>query len=141
MGVSGEEERVELLWRTIPQLNDEIINRYLLECHETAKESIETNANNSGEDPAPPAIVPDNEDALFALMKENYNLRKAQRKVPFPLANAPRLTYIGGWRAFSEEECALFEEGMRTLGKKFNLIHADYVSGKAGDLWASQFLF
>uniref|UniRef100_A0A914BWC1 Mesoderm induction early response protein 1 n=1 Tax=Acrobeloides nanus TaxID=290746 RepID=A0A914BWC1_9BILA len=125
IGVSGEDDRAVPVWKPLPQLTDDKIDRYLLDCYTEAKE--EAIKENQGEEPGPPKIIPDDEDALYALFRENYNLRKAQRQMPFSPANATKLTYKGPWTSFSEDECALFEEGLRTTGKKFHLIQANYL--------------
>jgi len=42
--------------------------------------------------------------------------------------NGPRLTYNEPWRHFSEEDCVLFEEGIRKHNKNFFLIQRNKAS-------------
>ena len=54
IGVSGEDDRAVPVWKPLPQLTDEKIDRYLLDCYTEAKE--EAIKENQGEEPGPPKI-------------------------------------------------------------------------------------
>ncbi|XP_030289962.1 mesoderm induction early response protein 2 isoform X2 [Sparus aurata] len=65
--------------------------------------------------------VPDNEQALYELVKCNYNAEEALRRLHF---NVKVFSELCAW---SEEECRNFEHGYRVYGKNFHLIQANKV--------------
>lgn len=74
----------------------------------------------------------DDENALYALLEADYDTDKAKAKAPFPWANiqcinGARLTYTEPWRAWSEADCTLFEQGLLQYGKNFFSIHINEV--------------
>ncbi|XP_077391371.1 mesoderm induction early response protein 2 isoform X2 [Festucalex cinctus] len=66
-------------------------------------------------------IVRDNEQALYELLKCNFNTEEALRRLHF---NVKVFTELCGW---SEEECRNFEHGYKVYGKNFHLIQANKV--------------
>ncbi|XP_077440607.1 mesoderm induction early response protein 2 isoform X2 [Vanacampus margaritifer] len=67
-------------------------------------------------------IVRDNEQALYELLKCNFNAEEALRRLHF---NVKVFTEeLCGW---SEEECRNFEHGYKVYGKNFHLIQANKV--------------
>ncbi|XP_061681976.1 mesoderm induction early response protein 2 isoform X2 [Syngnathoides biaculeatus] len=66
--------------------------------------------------------VRDNEQALYELLKCNFNVEEATRRLRF---NVKVFTEdLCGW---SEEECRNFEHGYKVYGKNFHLIQANKV--------------
>ncbi|XP_005920890.1 mesoderm induction early response protein 2 isoform X2 [Haplochromis burtoni] len=66
-------------------------------------------------------IVQDNEQALYELVKCNFNVEEALRRFRF---NVKVFSELCSW---SEEECRNFEHGYRVYGKNFHLIQANKV--------------
>lgn len=69
----------------------------------------------------------DNEDALFALLKYDYNPEKAIENIPFSPANGPRITGPNAWRPMSTDDVDAFETGFREHGKNFYSIQKNEV--------------
>lgn len=67
-------------------------------------------------------FVQDNEQALYELVKCNFNAEEALRRLRFNV-KVIREEFCG----WSEEECRNFEHGYRVYGKNFNLIQANKV--------------
>uniref|UniRef100_A0A673A290 Mesoderm induction early response 1, family member 2 n=1 Tax=Sphaeramia orbicularis TaxID=375764 RepID=A0A673A290_9TELE len=65
--------------------------------------------------------VRDNEQALYELVKCNFNAEEALRRLRF------NVKVIKDLCAWSEEECRSFEHGYRVYGKNFHLIQANKV--------------
>nr|XP_046248272.1 mesoderm induction early response protein 2 isoform X2 [Scatophagus argus] len=65
--------------------------------------------------------VRDNEQALYELVKCNFNAEEALRRLSF---NVKVFSELCAW---SEEECRNFEHGYRVYGKNFHLIQANKV--------------
>ncbi|KAM3619016.1 uncharacterized protein V6R79_001725 [Siganus canaliculatus] len=65
--------------------------------------------------------VRDNEQALYELVKCNFNAEEALRRLHF---NVKVFSELCAW---SEEECRNFEHGYRVYGKNFHLIQANKV--------------
>ncbi|XP_029938627.1 mesoderm induction early response protein 2 [Salarias fasciatus] len=65
--------------------------------------------------------VQDNEQALYELVKCNFNAEEALRRLRF---NVKVFSELCSW---SEEECRNFEHGYRVYGKNFHLIQANKV--------------
>ncbi|KAM9358131.1 mesoderm induction early response protein 2 [Symphorus nematophorus] len=66
--------------------------------------------------------VRDNEQALYELVKCNYNAEEALRRLCFNVK-----VFSEELCAWSEEECRNFEHGYRVYGKNFHLIQANKV--------------
>ncbi|XP_027146381.1 mesoderm induction early response protein 2 [Larimichthys crocea] len=66
--------------------------------------------------------VRDNEQALYELVKCNYNAEEALRRLRFNVK-----VFSEELCAWSEEECRNFEHGYRVYGKNFHLIQANKV--------------
>ncbi|XP_074525140.1 mesoderm induction early response protein 2 isoform X2 [Halichoeres trimaculatus] len=66
--------------------------------------------------------VQDNEQALYELVKCNFNAEEALRRLHFNVK-----VYSEELCAWSEEECRSFEQGYRVYGKNFHLIQANKV--------------
>nr|CAD2172171.1 unnamed protein product [Meloidogyne enterolobii] len=138
-------ETCEVLWISSPDCCPEsVVTEYLIECEQiragekpkngmsqTSKKrsSSETASALMGEE----EIVPDDENALFALYLANYNVKKAKAKAPFEWpalcsVNGPRLTQPQGTlRTWTEEDCENFEKGMAEHGKHFLKIQRDHL--------------
>ncbi|XP_029684092.1 mesoderm induction early response protein 2 isoform X2 [Takifugu rubripes] len=69
----------------------------------------------------PGDAVRDNEQALYELVKCNFNAEEALRRLRF---NVKVFSDLCAW---SEEECRNFEHGYRVYGKNFHLIQANKV--------------
>ncbi|XP_069312937.1 mesoderm induction early response protein 2 isoform X1 [Eulemur rufifrons] len=66
--------------------------------------------------------VKDSEQALYELVKCNFNVEEALRRLRFNVK-----VVRDGLCAWSEEECGSFEHGFRVHGKNFHLIQANKV--------------
>lgn len=64
----------------------------------------------------------DDEDALCALYRNNFDIEKAKNSFPFPHINAPFRTVRPDALGFDEEEVKIFEESLEKYGKDFPLI-------------------
>ncbi|XP_053151053.1 mesoderm induction early response protein 2 isoform X3 [Hemicordylus capensis] len=95
-----EREVEEFLYRAIKRRWDEVSNASLPE----------------GE------VVKDNEQALYELVKCNFNAEEALRRLRFNVK-----VIRDELCAWSEEECRNFEHGFRVHGKNFHLIQANKV--------------
>ncbi|XP_008835447.1 mesoderm induction early response protein 2 isoform X2 [Nannospalax galili] len=67
-------------------------------------------------------VVKDSEQALYELVKCNFNVEEALRRLRFNVK-----VIRDGLCAWSEEECRNFEHGFRVHGKNFHLIQANKV--------------
>uniref|UniRef100_A0A668TYJ3 Uncharacterized protein n=1 Tax=Oreochromis aureus TaxID=47969 RepID=A0A668TYJ3_OREAU len=67
-------------------------------------------------------IVQDNEQALYELVKCNFNVEEALRRFRFNVK-----VFSEELCSWSEEECRNFEHGYRVYGKNFHLIQANKV--------------
>ncbi|XP_072516343.1 mesoderm induction early response protein 2 isoform X2 [Salminus brasiliensis] len=67
-------------------------------------------------------LVKDNEQALYELVKCNFNAEEALRRLRFNVK-----VFSEELCAWSEEECRNFEHGYRVHGKNFHLIQANKV--------------
>ncbi|KAM6962422.1 mesoderm induction early response protein 2 [Aplochiton taeniatus] len=72
--------------------------------------------------PLPGDTVKDSEQALFELVKCNFNVEEALRRLRFNVKVFSE--ELCGW---SEEECRGFEHGYRVYGKNFHLIQGNKV--------------
>ncbi|KAM4739153.1 mesoderm induction early response protein 2 [Anableps anableps] len=68
------------------------------------------------------ACVQDNEQALYELVKCNFNAEEALRRLRFNVK-----VFSEELCSWSEEECRNFENGYRVYGKNFHLIQANKV--------------
>lgn len=68
------------------------------------------------------ATVQDNEQALYELVKCNFNAEEALRRLRFNVK-----VFSEELCSWSEEECRNFENGYRVYGKNFHLIQANKV--------------
>uniref|UniRef100_A0A096MIH6 Mesoderm induction early response 1, family member 2 n=1 Tax=Poecilia formosa TaxID=48698 RepID=A0A096MIH6_POEFO len=68
------------------------------------------------------AAVQDNEQALYELVKCNFNAEEALRRLRFNVK-----VFSEELCSWSEEECRNFENGYRVYGKNFHLIQANKV--------------
>ncbi|XP_028443081.1 mesoderm induction early response protein 2 isoform X1 [Perca flavescens] len=66
--------------------------------------------------------VRDNQQALYELVKCNFNAEEALRRLRFNVK-----VFSEELCVWSEEECRSFEHGFRVYGKNFHLIHANKV--------------
>lgn len=97
------------------QPSDEAINKYLKDVVELRK---------THEQPVPPegCETRDDEDALCALYRNDFDTEKAKASFPFPHINAPFRTVRPDALGFDENEHKLFEESLEMYGKDFSLI-------------------
>ncbi|XP_010788089.1 mesoderm induction early response protein 2 [Notothenia coriiceps] len=70
--------------------------------------------------------VRDNQQALYELVKCNFNAEEALRRVSFNVK-----VFSEELCAWSEEECRSFENGYRVYGKNFNLIQGNKVRAQS----------
>ncbi|XP_024859666.1 mesoderm induction early response protein 2 isoform X2 [Kryptolebias marmoratus] len=75
-----------------------------------------------GQEGAVCATVRDNEQALYELVKCNFNAEEALRRLRFNVK-----VFSEELCSWSEEECRNFEHGYRVYGKDFHLIQANKV--------------
>ncbi|KAI2650359.1 Mesoderm induction early response protein 2 [Labeo rohita] len=109
------ENEDQLLW-TPDVLSSLGVEKFLLEVQRKGSDDGPTNTSTTGD------IVKDNEQALYELVKCNFNADEALRRYRFNVKVFNE--ELCGW---SEEECRNFEYGYRAHGKNFNLIQANKV--------------
>jgi hypothetical protein len=149
-----ETHKAVQLWSVPRNLTDDLIDDFITECARLqCKQASEASKGKSQEEPSSRAskntaavssVEADSttsasssplerlqthcfneEDLLYALFEENFNVTKAKERITNGVAqvNAPRVTYVPPWKPFTESECDLFETGLRTEGKNFFVIH------------------
>lgn len=69
----------------------------------------------------------DDENALFALLKHNYDVEGTLKDLPFPPANGSRLNGSSGQRPMTSDDIDAFELGFREHGKNFYVIQKNEV--------------
>ncbi|TRZ02864.1 hypothetical protein DNTS_026730 [Danionella cerebrum] len=106
------ENEDQLLW-TPDVLPNLAVERFLLE---TQRNRIENGREITGD------TVKDNEQALYELVKCDFNAEEALQRYHFNVKVFNEV--LCGW---SEEECRYFEHGFRAHGKNFHLIQANKV--------------
>ncbi|CAP31931.1 Protein CBG13072 [Caenorhabditis briggsae] len=95
--------------------SDEVLNSYL-------KDIVELRKTHDQSVPPAGCESRDDEDALCALYRNNFDTEKAKESFPFPHINAPFRTVRPDALGFSEEESKIFEESLQMYGKDFALI-------------------
>ncbi|KAL7071433.1 hypothetical protein ACQ4LE_009495 [Meloidogyne hapla] len=140
-------ETCEVLWIASPDCCPEsVVTEYLIECEQIRagekpkngvgqtpkKHCKDTSSETASTLLEEEEIVPDDENALYALYMANYNVKKAKAKAPFEWpalcsVNGPKLTQPGALRTWTEEDCENFEKGMADHGKHFLKIQRDYL--------------
>uniref|UniRef100_A0A0N5AI46 Mesoderm induction early response protein 1 n=1 Tax=Syphacia muris TaxID=451379 RepID=A0A0N5AI46_9BILA len=105
---SGQ-ERGDLLWSPNEKMTEERINFYLMEFYKLAFKSSESSKT---------------ADLSRALMDAEYNVEKALVQYPYPKVNAPKLSAPSDPIKWTEQECQLFEDGLRSCGKNFSTIQS-----------------
>ncbi|XP_067272092.1 mesoderm induction early response protein 2 isoform X2 [Pseudorasbora parva] len=108
------ENEDQLLW-TPDVLSSLAAETFLLEVQRKDSDNGPTNSLTTGD------IVKDNEQALYELVKCNFNAEEALRRYRF---NVKVFNDLCAW---SEEECRSFEHGYRAYGKNFHLIQGNKV--------------
>uniref|UniRef100_A0A673JJR4 Mesoderm induction early response protein 2-like n=1 Tax=Sinocyclocheilus rhinocerous TaxID=307959 RepID=A0A673JJR4_9TELE len=109
------ENEDQLLW-TPDVLSSLAVEKFLLEVQRKGSDDEPTNTLTTGD------IIKDNDQALYELVKCNFNEEEALRRYRFNIKVFNE--ELCGW---SEEECRNFEYGYRAYGKNFNLIQANKV--------------
>ncbi|XP_016129232.1 mesoderm induction early response protein 2-like isoform X2 [Sinocyclocheilus grahami] len=109
------ENEDQLLW-TPDVLSSLAVEKFLLEVQRKGSDDGPTNTLTTGD------INKDNDQALYELVKCNFNEEEALRRYRFNVKVFNE--ELCGW---SEEECRNFEYGYRAYGKNFNLIQANKV--------------
>uniref|UniRef100_A0A8C1ZQN5 Mesoderm induction early response 1, family member 2 n=1 Tax=Cyprinus carpio TaxID=7962 RepID=A0A8C1ZQN5_CYPCA len=109
------ENEDQLLW-TPDMLSSLAVEHFLLEVQRKGSDNGPTNTLTTRD------IIKDNEQALYELVKCNFNAEEALRRYRFNVKVFNE--ELCGW---SEEECRNFEYGYRAHGKNFNLIQANKV--------------
>uniref|UniRef100_A0A914H609 Mesoderm induction early response protein 1 n=1 Tax=Globodera rostochiensis TaxID=31243 RepID=A0A914H609_GLORO len=145
---SIDEHLAEKLWApSAERCPDQLLIAYLLDCERirAGEKSCRKRASVPSTTAAaalvdPSGIIPDNEDALTALYQANYDAKAAKATVQCDgpstfseFANTPKLTHPGGgdpWRAWSDEECEQFEQGMAKCFKCFWKIRRDFLPNR-----------
>ncbi|XP_072919254.1 mesoderm induction early response protein 1b isoform X2 [Hemitrygon akajei] len=80
--------------------------------------------------------IKDNEQALYELVKCNFDTEEALRRLKFNVKAARELSI------WSEEECRNFEQGLKAYGKDFHLIQANKVRTRSvGDCVAFYYMW
>uniref|UniRef100_A0A1L8DAF5 Putative mesoderm induction early response protein 1 isoform x1 n=1 Tax=Nyssomyia neivai TaxID=330878 RepID=A0A1L8DAF5_9DIPT len=114
----------KLLWDPTP-MEDNDIEGYLQRAADAEKSQRQGNSAGD-ENGMQLATLPrgihlrDSEGALYSLLQAKYNPDNALQELQASVAPTPS-------RPWSEEECRLFEEGIRTHGKVFRSIHEDFL--------------
>uniref|UniRef100_A0A8C1ALB2 Mesoderm induction early response 1, family member 2 n=1 Tax=Cyprinus carpio carpio TaxID=630221 RepID=A0A8C1ALB2_CYPCA len=111
----ANENEDQLLW-TPDVLSSLAVEKFLLEVQRKESDDGPTNTLTTGD------IVKDNEQALYELVKCNFNADEALRRYRFNFK-----VFNGKLCGWSEEECRNFEYGYRAHGKEFNIIQANKV--------------
>ncbi|KAJ8277258.1 hypothetical protein GJAV_G00073190 [Gymnothorax javanicus] len=109
------ENEDQLLW-TPGRLTSEAVEEFLLLAQRRVGDQGVTVTPTSGD------IIKDNEQALYELVKCNFNAEEALRRLRFNIK-----VFNEELCAWSEEECRNFEHGYRVYGKNFHLIQANKV--------------
>ncbi|XP_035268902.1 mesoderm induction early response protein 2 isoform X3 [Anguilla anguilla] len=109
------ENEDQLLW-TPGRLTGEAVEEFLLKAQRRGGEEGVADTPMSGD------IIKDNEQALYELVKCNFNAEEALRRLHFNIK-----VFSEELCAWSEEECRNFEHGYRVHGKNFHLIQANKV--------------
>ncbi|XP_030640128.1 mesoderm induction early response protein 2 [Chanos chanos] len=109
------EREDQLLW-TPSVLSGQAVEEFLLHAQRRGGQEEVTDTVISGD------IVKDNEQALYELVKCNFNAEEALRRLRFNVK-----VFSEELCAWSEEECRNFEHGYRVHGKNFHLIQANKV--------------
>ncbi|KAI1891661.1 hypothetical protein AGOR_G00146080 [Albula goreensis] len=109
------ENEDQLLW-TPGMLTGEAVEEFLLQAQKRGGEVGVAKAPTHGD------IIKDNEQALYELVKCNFNAEEALRRLRFNIK-----VFSEELCAWSEEECRNFEHGYRVHGKNFHLIQANKV--------------
>ncbi|XP_051996759.1 mesoderm induction early response protein 1a isoform X3 [Xyrauchen texanus] len=103
----------QLLWN--PELlPEERVVEFLAEASKRTGEETGVHAIPEG------SHVKDNEQALFELVKCNFNAQEALRRLKFNVKAAKE-----EMSAWTEEECRGFEQGLKAYGKDFSSIQAN----------------
>ncbi|XP_056112327.1 mesoderm induction early response protein 2 isoform X4 [Rhinichthys klamathensis goyatoka] len=109
------ENEDQLLW-TPDVLSSLAVEKFLLEVQRKGSDNGPSNSLTTGD------IVKDNEQALYELVKCNFNPEEALRRYRFNVK-----VFNEELCAWSEEECRNFEHGYRAYGKNFHLIQGNKV--------------
>ncbi|XP_035378978.1 mesoderm induction early response protein 2 isoform X2 [Electrophorus electricus] len=109
------ESEDQLLW-TPGMLSAPTVEEFLLQVQRCMGQAGDVDALTSGD------LVKDNEQALYELVKCNFNTDEALRRLCFNVK-----VFSEELCAWSEEECRNFEHGYRVHGKNFHLIQANKV--------------
>nr|XP_008117903.1 PREDICTED: mesoderm induction early response protein 1 isoform X1 [Anolis carolinensis] len=115
-----ENERVyenddQLLWNP-DYLTEEIVIEFLNEASRRTGEERGIDALPEG------SHIKDNEQALYELVKCNFETEEALRRLRFNVKAAREELSV-----WTEEECRNFEQGLKAYGKDFHLIQANKV--------------
>lgn len=133
------QEKAEVLWEPSPiHCTDQLVAEYLVDCEQIRAGDEPKNLKRGKADVTllSDVNVPDDENALFALYKANYDTKVAKANAPFEWAalcsaNGPRLTQPPGpWKTWSEKDCSNFEEGLLKWGKCFWKIRRDLLPNR-----------
>ncbi|XP_023699621.1 mesoderm induction early response protein 2 isoform X1 [Paramormyrops kingsleyae] len=109
------ENEDQLLWAP-GMLPVAAVEDFLLQAQRQGGQEGATETPTSGD------IIKDNEQALYELVKCNFNAEEALRRLHFNVK-----VFSEELCAWSEEECRNFEHGYRVHGKNFHLIQANKV--------------
>ncbi|XP_059197719.1 mesoderm induction early response protein 2 isoform X2 [Centropristis striata] len=105
----------QLLWRP-DVLPVQEVEEFLLKAQRPYGQEVAAYSRTNGD------TVRDNQQALYELVKCNFNAEEALRRLRFNVK-----VYSEELCAWSEEECRSFEHGYRVYGKNFHLIQANKV--------------
>ncbi|KAL4658970.1 mesoderm induction early response protein 2 isoform X2 [Arapaima gigas] len=111
------ENEDQLLWAP-GMLPGEAVEDFLLQAQRQGVQSQEGSADT----PMSGDTIKDNEQALYELVKCNFDAEEALRRLRFNVK-----VFSEELCAWSEEECRNFEHGYRVHGKNFHLIQANKV--------------
>ncbi|XP_026202179.1 mesoderm induction early response protein 2 [Anabas testudineus] len=112
---SASSSEDQLLWRP-GVLPVQEVEEFLLNAHRPRSQERAACTKTKG------YTIQDNEQALYELVKCNFNAEEALRRLRFNVK-----VFSDELCAWSEEECRNFEHGYRVYGKNFHLIQANKV--------------
>uniref|UniRef100_A0A7E4WAA7 Mesoderm induction early response protein 1 n=1 Tax=Panagrellus redivivus TaxID=6233 RepID=A0A7E4WAA7_PANRE len=140
----------DLLWRPTDTLNDDQIDKYLesvaacsidfMMNKEPGCEAVPVRKPPNKKRIPPPGLTSettplfwDNEEALFLLLKHNYDpaAAKADFEQGPPDVNLPRKSHFGIYPSWTQEDMRNFEIGMHAYMKNFHRLRHEYLPAKS----------
>jgi hypothetical protein len=131
-------DHADVLWKPTEKLNDQQLDQYQESVLEYSQDMDASKLPALQSDPVQPRMdrpIPfwDSEEALYALMQNDYDPIKAKKSFSEnpPDVNLPRKTHFGIYLPWEEEDLLKFETGLHVYLKKFNKIQHEYLPGRS----------